>query len=120
MCPEPSATVTTSVYSPSFTTRESQTVRAVQVSGSVASGEPLAVPTCLTVPFWLVIDHVAVPAPSPDRVSTLNATEPLKVPDDGCALKSTGFDVAATHDAVAACACVVSGPELSTGTMLYA
>jgi hypothetical protein len=119
-CPDPSATVTTSEYSPSATPCESQTVRADQVSGSDAWGAPVAVPTCVTVPLGPVIDHVAVPAPSPVRASTLNATDPLNVLDAGSVASTTGLDVAAVQVALAVWACVVSGPPARTGTMLYA
>src|SRR5258708_5500253 len=119
VCVAPSVTVTTSVYAPSVVVRESQTVRAVQVSGSVDCGAPVAVPTWVTVPSAFVIAHVTVPTPSPLRPSTLSATEPLNDPDDGCTLRSTGLEVVAAHVALAVWACAVAGPDASTGTMLY-
>src|SRR5258708_25783318 len=64
--------------------------------------------------------HVMVPTPSPVLPSTTNATDPLNVPEDGCAPRITGLEVVAAHVALAVCACAVAGLLLRTGTMLYA
>src|SRR4029077_17255718 len=117
-CPEPSVTVTTSVYVPSATPRESHIARAVHVSGSLVRAEPVAVPTGVVAASAETSVQVAVPAPSPVRTSTLSAIDPLKVPAPGALVMSTGMEVAAIHVAVAACVFDVSGPVDSTGTTL--
>src|SRR5258708_21496739 len=53
--------------------------------------------------------HVMVPTPSPVLPSTTNATDPLNVPEDGCAPRITGLEVVAAHVALAVCACAVAG-----------
>src|SRR5260370_37550352 len=67
------------------------------------------------VPAALVTVHVAVPAPSPVRASTLSATDPLSVPDAGCDWSKTGLEVTAAHVTLAGCRWGVSAPDASIG-----